>query len=347
MLERQGRRETALAFGLDLTVYSSHRWQASCEPCRPAVRCVFSGQTVSLTLDVPLAQTSVWRAVVRVLRSPADSLACTLFPSSCVLCSRSLLRLTRVPICDFCCTRLAPQTGTLCACCGEDLGVPNLSPANPSDQPDSQPLCQPCRLAAPAFVKAVAYGGYHGELRSLVHLLKYEGMQPVAKKLGTLLAESVEAFASLPDAPRRMLVIPAPMHPLKQRQRGFNHAELLARAAMTELRRRHPRLELHLETKLLKRVRVTVSQAGLTTHQRRQNLRGAFFAPLPGRLAGQHVLLIDDIYTTGATARACSRVLVNAGAASVRVATVARAQRARVASWDPNFLRSGFLETVR
>jgi predicted amidophosphoribosyltransferase len=103
---------------------------------------------------------------------------------------------------------------------------------------------------------------------------------------------------------------------------------------------------LHLETTLLKRVRVTVSQAGLTTHQRRQNLRGAFFAPKPGRLAGQHVLLVDDIYTTGATARACSRVLMNAGAASVRVATVARAQREGVASWDPSFLQTVGLQAA-
>jgi ComF family protein len=311
------------------------------------VRCVFSGQTVSLTLDVPLAQTSVWRAIVRVLRSPADSLACALFPCSCALCGRSLLRLTRAPICDFCCTQLPPQIGTLCACCGEDLGIANLSPLPAGDDPGSQPLCQPCRLAAPAFVKAVAYGGYHGELRSLVHLLKYEGMQPLAKRLGRLLADSLEAVLSFPDAPRKMLVIPVPMHPLKQRQRGFNHAELLARAAIAEIRRRHPQLGLHLETKLLKRVRVTVSQAGLTTHQRRQNLRGAFFVPRPGGLAGHHVLLIDDIYTTGATARACSRVLMNAGAASVRVATVARAQREGVASWDPSFLRTGFLQAAR
>jgi ComF family protein len=195
-------------------------------------------------------------------------------------------------------------------------------------------------------VKAVAYGGYHGELRSLVHLLKYEGMQPVARRLGRLLADSLEAFASSADVPRQMLVIPVPMHPVKQRQRGFNHAELLARAAMAEMRRRHPQMRLHLETSLLKRVRVTVSQAGLTTHQRRQNLRGAFFAPRPGRLAGQNVLLVDDIYTTGATARACSRVLMNAGAASVRVATVARAQREGVASWDPSFLRTGFLQSA-
>jgi ComF family protein len=301
------------------------------------VRCVFSGQTVSLTPDVPLSQTSVWRAIVRVLRSPADGLSCALFPCSCVLCGGSLLRFTRVPICDFCCAQLPPQTGVLCACCGEYLGVANLSTAR-SDEADS--LCQPCRLAAPAFVKAVAYGGYHGRLRSLVHLLKYDGMQPVAGRLGALLADSLESFAASEAAPRQMLVIPVPMHASKQRQRGFNHAELLAGAAIMEMRRRHPQWALHLETSLLKRVRVTVSQAGLTTHQRRQNLRGAFFAPRPARVAGRHVLLIDDIYTTGATARACSRVLMNAGAASVRVATVARAQREGVASWDPGFLRT-------
>jgi predicted amidophosphoribosyltransferase len=106
------------------------------------------------------------------------------------------------------------------------------------------------------------------------------------------------------------------------------------------MRRRHQQWGLHLETGLLKRVRITVSQAGLTTHQRRQNLRSAFFAPHPKLLAGRDVLLMDDIYTTGATARACSRVLKNAGARSVRVATVARAQREGVAFWEAGFLES-------
>jgi ComF family protein len=206
----------------------------------------------------------------------------------------------------------------------------------PADDLDPQ-LCQPCRLAPPAFIRAIAYGGYHGELRSLVHLLKYKGMKPVARRLGLLLADSLEVFAG---AATSMLVIPVPMHTAKERLRGFNHAELLARAAMVEMRRRHPQWGLHLETGLLKRVRITVSQAGLTTHQRRQNLRGAFFAPHPERLAGRDVLLIDDIYTTGATARACSRVLRNAGARSVRVATVARAQREGVAFWEAGFLQN-------
>ena len=162
-------------------------------------------------------------------------------------------------------------------------------------------------MAPPAFVQAVAYGGYHGQLRSLVHLLKYEGMQPVADRLGKLLAAGMEAFTVPVETLQPLLVIPVPMHPTKQRKRRFDHAELLAQAAMREVRRRHPEAKLQLRTDLLKRKRATMSQAGLSTHQRRQNLRGAFLVSRPQKLAGHHVLLIDDIYTTGATARACSR----------------------------------------
>jgi ComF family protein len=272
-----------------------------------------------------------------VLRSPADSLSCVLFPCSCALCGGSLLRLTRVPLCDTCCSHLPPQAGTLCGRCGEDLGVAQLSPL--ADLDPIPTLCQPCRLAPPAFEKAIAWGGYHGQLRELIHLFKYEGMQPLAGRLGELLANSLENLVS-PQLPQNFLVVPVPMHAAKQHQRGYNHAELLARAAVAALRRRQPQWRLQVSTGLLRRMRQTVSQAGLTTHQRRANLRGAFFVSHPERVAGRHVLLIDDIYTSGATARVCSRVLRTAGAASVRVATVARTQREGVASWDPGFLRN-------
>ena len=202
-------------------------------------------------------------------------------------------------------------------------------------------LCPPCRRAAPAFVKAVAFGAYQGHLRSLIHLLKYDGMQPIARPLGELLAGSLHAFAeSGPTAPpRQMLVVPVPMHRAKQRRRGFNHAALLAQAAISKLGRSHPAWDLRFAPGVLERAKPTVSQAGLTTGQRRRNLRGAFVAPRPVQLTGRHVLLVDDVYTTGATARACSRVLIAGGAASVWVATVARAQREGIALWDAHFMR--------
>ena len=98
------------------------------------------------------------------------------------------------------------------------------------------------------------------------------------------------------------------------------------------LRARRPDWKLIVTGGALERRKATLSQAGLSPHQRRANLRGVFFVPQPELIAGRDILLIDDIYTTGATARACSQVLRRAGAASVRVATVARPQRENAAS---------------
>ncbi len=132
---------------------------------------------------------------------------------------------------------------------------------------------------------------------------------------------------ALEKLPRKLLVVPVPLFRRKQRQRGFNQAEKLAQATVKALRQAHPEWKLTVATGVLERRRSTESQAGLTPHQRRANVRGAFFAPSPEKLKGTDVLLIDDIYTTGATARACAQALRKAGATSVHVATAARAQR--------------------
>jgi ComF family protein len=252
------------------------------------------------------------------------------FPASCCVCGNPLSRISRAPVCDDCWTSLEPESGTVCLRCSEDLGVGSFgatqaSPFKPADQ-----LCQPCRLAPPPFERAIAYGGYAGNLRALIHALKYDGMLPVAERLGGLLAEAIlklQSSESAAVALKSALVIAVPLHAAKRNQRGFNHAELIAKSAVRALRAERPELRLTLEDGLLERRRATRSQAGLSPHQRRANLRGVFFAPAPERLAGRDVLLIDDIYTTGATARACSKILRRAGAASVWVATVARPQR--------------------
>ncbi|HYK35913.1 ComF family protein [Alloacidobacterium sp.] len=280
-------------------------------------RCVFSSQRDANALDVRQAGASAWRAVARVLRSPVDNLCCALFPAPCRLCGESLLRISRVPVCVSCWKNLPEQSGCLCAICGEALGI--------SDFGESEKLlCRICRAAAPPFARAVAHGLYQDHLRSLLHLLKYDGMEPVAGPLGALLARQVQEMEGLPE---KLLVVPVPLFRTKQRQRGFNQAETLARAAVKELRKMRPDWELTLATGILERRRSTQSQAGLTPHQRRANLRGAFFAPSPKKLKGADVLLIDDIYTTGTTARACAQTLRRAGANNVYVATVARAQR--------------------
>jgi ComF family protein len=211
-------------------------------------------------------------------------------------------------------------------------------------------LSQPCGLAPPAFERAVAFGGCAGALRLMIRALNFDRITRVAQRLGALLANAIPRledgsapYAAFPVA--KVQVVPVPLGAAKLKQRRFNHAELLARAAVRALRARRPEWKLTLATGLLERRKATQSQAGLSPHQRRANLRGVFIAPTP-ELVGRDVLLIDDLYTTGATARACKSVLRRPGAASVRVATLTRPQRENfaalqlekhedVAFWDP------------
>jgi ComF family protein len=119
----------------------------------------------------------------------------------------------------------------------------------------------------------------------------------------------------------RVLVIPVPLHRVKGRERGFNQAELIARAALKQINRPE---KFELAPKVFRRGKATQSQIGLTRHQRRENLRGAFSVVRPEVIVGRDVLLIDDVFTTGTTASECARVLRRAGASKVWVATVAR-----------------------
>jgi ComF family protein len=155
-------------------------------------------------------------------------------------------------------------------------------------------------------------------LRELIHLLKYNGVRPAAGVLGRMLSEAIAGLeAEFGDG--KILVIPVPLYKGKRRQRGFNQAELIARAALKACAAGE---RLLLATDTLLRTRATESQIGLTSHQRRENMRGAF--AVAAEVTGREIVLVDDVYTTGTTATECARVLRKAGAARVWVATVAR-----------------------
>jgi ComF family protein len=259
------------------------------------------------------------------IRQAAESLFSVLFPSDCRLCGEPLLKISRLPVCPDCLNSVLPVRGKMCSICGERV----LSSYAKTD-PEGLRRCPICRRIDRPFERAVAYGSYDGGLRELIHLLKYNGVRPAAKVLGRMLAEALTALE--PDFEQArldrgmydqqpILVVPVPLYKSKHRQREFNQAELIARAALKS----YPapeRLQLALE--MLQRTRDTHSQIGLTSHQRRENLRGAFALSRATEVTGRDVLLVDDVYTTGTTATECARVLRRAGARQVWVATVAR-----------------------
>ncbi len=178
---------------------------------------------------------------------------------------------------------------------------------------DETGRCALCRLGLQGFDAVYSYGSYEGTLRELVHLYKYDGVRPLARTFGKFLAQALPRETSFD------VIVPMPLHWLKQWQRGFNQADLLAR----EIGKKWGVPVRNV----IRRRRATSPQAGLTNAKRRANVRGAF-RPMRGRpVDGMRVLLVDDVVTTGATASACARVLKRAGAAHVALLALARTDR--------------------
>ena len=289
---------------------------------------VFSSSEDRIRASVPEAQASDValsphsRLPIRWASRAAESLFAVLFPSDCRICAAPLAKISRLPVCEDCLAQIHPVDGKLCDLCGERVHSTYAIPAS-----DGVVRCPACCRIPPPFARAVAYGSYEGGLRELIHLLKYNGVRPAANVLGRMLAEVIRDLESdfancRPSSSFKavMPVIPVPLHKTKRRQRGFNQAELIARAALKL--NASPGLLLSID--VLERRRETGSQIGLTAHQRRANLRGAFAVAQPGLIQDRDVLLVDDVLTTGSTVSECARVLRRAGANRVWVATVAR-----------------------
>jgi ComF family protein len=249
----------------------------------------------------------------------AESLFATLFPADCRICGEPLIRISRLPVCENCLNTIHPIEGGLCSICGERLVSPHAFTVE-----HGEVRCGLCQRMEPPYARAMAYGSYEGGLRDLIHMLKYQQVRPAANVLGRMLAEVVAGLEpSLQEA--NVLVIPVPLHRSKLRQRGFNQAEVIARMAL-KLSASRDRYFLYSDG--LERVRETQSQTGLTRHQRRANMRGAFRVKDPEQVSGREFLLVDDVFTTGTTASECARILRRAGAVRVWVATVARTLKA-------------------
>ena len=187
----------------------------------------------------------------------------------------------------------------------------------PSDEPSTQLICPNCQPPIYAFARARSLAIYEDELVSAILLLKYERLAPLGAWFAARLAELVQKQGAGMEAD---LVVPVPLHKVRQKQRGYNQAELIAKPLARTL-------GLPYRPVLLLRTKSRPGTHVLSAQQRWESVRGAFATRPGSQVDKQRVLLVDDVLTTGATLDACARALLDSGAKSVLGLTVARAAR--------------------
>ena len=214
-----------------------------------------------------------------------------LYPPRCLVCKA----LGTSGLCAACAGKITSVATPFCFVCGHTL---------------SDSRCTNCAAQTPAFRRCRSLGVYDGVLRHAIHQFKYRDRPQLAGPLGHLLADYARVQASDLNHLRFDTLLPVPMHPVRQRIRGYNQSERLARILGAEL-------SLPLLPNVLVRVRPTRPQVGLSGEARRTNLRGAFNVKQPDLVCGKTLLLIDDVVTSGSSLHECAVVLDAAGAQAV------------------------------
>jgi len=240
-----------------------------------------------------------------------DWLVDWLYPPRCRACAGRIHGRDQEYFCTSCWRQIQLVTHPLCTVCGRPF-----PDASGEDHP-----CGVCLTRTPHFVVARAWACYPREeleehpLRQVVQKFKYGRKVSLGKPLGRLMARGCQEFLAACEVD---LIVPVPLHRKRLRWRGFNQAVLLAR----QIARAY---EIPIDIFLLERHKETTAQTQLSEEERRRNVRGAFALNPDRSAAGLKVLLVDDVYTSGATANECSRTLLRNGVERVYVLTLARA----------------------
>jgi competence protein ComFC len=239
-----------------------------------------------------------------------EAFASLVFPAPCRICKRILDTGNRIPICHECIEAIRqPLREPLCSKCGRPIVSTAVT------EGISLPLCHICRSGVYAFDMARSFGAYMPRMSRAILLLKYGNVAPLgpwfARVLADLIPKQSEEFAA--DA-----VVPVPLDQARFRERGYNQAELIAKP-LARL------LGIPFRSYLLVRTRPRPNHLRLTRRERWETVRGAYAPCERAPVDKLRVLLVDDVFTTGATLDACSRALKGAGASRVVGLTVARA----------------------
>jgi len=238
-----------------------------------------------------------------------DSMLSLVYPQQCDVCGGSVESRTLGAACENCwrATKLHTGAETMCWKCGL------LSLGTVTGEQREQVRCRRCDEQA--FTAARACGAYEGAVRASVLRLKH---QP---HLCRRLTDKLTQLQSLPPLNRATRIIPVPLHPKRERVRGFNQAAVigreLSRAASLPLDEGSLARESHTDR----------HRAGMDAKGRRDTVADAFQVVYPALVAGERVLLVDDVFTTGATVSSCAQALLDAGAEEVYVLTLARPVR--------------------
>jgi ComF family protein len=240
-----------------------------------------------------------------------DGVVDWLFPPRCRACGSWMHGRDADYFCSSCRLSIELITHPLCPVCGRPF---------PDSAGEDHP-CGACIKRAPYFVQARAWACYPREeldlqpLRSVLQKFKYGRKVSLGKPLGRLMAQGCAGFLTACSAE---LIVPVPLHPRRLRWRGFNQSVLLARQVSRAY-------DKPMDPFVLLRRRETPPQTQLTEEERRRNVRGAFALNPEKSIKNKTILLVDDVYTSGATVNECSRTLRRGGAAAVYVVTLARA----------------------
>lgn len=243
-----------------------------------------------------------------MFRALADAVLAALLAPACAVCAAVLDHPLDGPVCRGCWARVIRFTPPCCAHCGAPLPGARVAAAQGG-------CCRACTVQLGAVSAARAVGPFEGTLADVVHAFKYGRRPAIGRQLGPLVRDAAADLLAGID-----FVVPVPLHPRRQRERGFNQAELLAEALGPPLCR------------ALARTVHTAPQVAASRQARWRNVQNAF-APGPdlARVAGRTVALVDDVLTTGATVSAAATVLQGGAPARVVVLTAARAEFGRPA----------------
>jgi ComF family protein len=241
------------------------------------------------------------------LRDWGGAVAAVLLPAPCGVCGEQLDSARRIPICDTCLRQFQPIAWHLCEHCGRPILSDFAAEISPL-------LCGLCRRDLYDFDFARSFSPYGPVASRAILMLKYEQVLPLGAWFAAKLAELVRAN---PAGFAADIVVPVPLHAARFRERGYNQAELIARP-LARL------LGLPFKSYLLMRTKPRPDKLKLTIRERWRTVRGAYATREGTQVDNLRVLLVDDVFTTGATLDACSRALRKAGAVRVAGLTVAR-----------------------